>query len=79
MRSSNSNAPSAILAVSVLGSSRAPGQSIVTEINDAAAADRVPEGLSTSDLSSIRAAYQAVRHAAFAVDDGYQIRNPGQD
>lgn len=38
----------------------------------------VPEGLSTSDWSSIRAAYEANRHAAFAVEDGYQARNPGQ-
>ena len=67
----------AVFVASVLGTGRAAGQSIVTEIN-AAAADRVPEGLSTSDWSSIRAAYQAGRHAAFVVDGGYQARNPGQ-
>jgi len=39
---------------------------------------RVPEGLSASDCSSIRAAYEANRHAAFAVEDGYVARNPGQ-
>ncbi len=42
------------------------------------AADRPPEGISTSDWSSIRAAYEANRHAAFAVDGGWQARNPGQ-
>jgi hypothetical protein len=39
---------------------------------------RVPEGLSASDWSSIRAAYEANSHAAFAVEDGYVARNPGQ-
>ncbi len=43
-----------------------------------AADDRLPEGLSASDWASIRAAYGANRHAAFAVEDGYQARNPGQ-
>jgi hypothetical protein len=38
----------------------------------------VPKGLSASDWSSIRAAYEANRHAAFAVEGGYQVRNPGQ-
>ncbi len=37
----------------------------------AAGDDRVPEGLSASDWSSIRAAYEANRHAAFAVEGGY--------
>ncbi|MFN0137699.1 MAG: hypothetical protein ACKVS9_16460 [Phycisphaerae bacterium] len=41
-------------------------------------AEDVPEGLSASDWSSIRATYEANRHAAFAVDGGYQARNPGQ-
>ena len=40
--------------------------------------DGVPEGLSASDWSSIRAAYEANRHAAFAVEGGYQVWNPGQ-
>ena len=68
----------AILAISALPPGRATAQSIVTEINDAAAIDQVPEGLSASDWSSIRAAYEANRHAAFAVEGGYQARNPGQ-
>jgi hypothetical protein len=38
----------------------------------------VPDGLSASDWSSIRAAYDAGRHAAHAVEVGYQARNPGQ-
>ena len=40
--------------------------------------DSVPEGLAPSDWTSIRAAYEAQRHAAFAVEGGYQARNPGQ-
>lgn len=43
-----------------------------------AAADCVPEGLSASDWSGIRAAYEAKRHEAFAVEVGYVARNPGQ-
>lgn len=38
----------------------------------------VPDGLSGSDWSGIRAAYEANRHAVFAVEGGYQARNPGQ-
>jgi len=38
----------------------------------------VPKGVSASDWSCIRAAYDANRHAAFAVLDGWQARNPGQ-
>jgi hypothetical protein len=38
----------------------------------------VPRGLLASDWSSIRAAYEANRHAAFPVEGGYQARNPGQ-
>lgn len=37
-----------------------------------------PEGLSAADWSGIRAAYEANRRAAFAVDGGLQTRNPGQ-
>ncbi|GJQ27933.1 MAG: hypothetical protein HBSAPP02_29650 [Phycisphaerae bacterium] len=40
--------------------------------------DRVPDGLSASDWSSIRAVYEANRHAAFPVAGGWQARNPGQ-
>jgi len=38
----------------------------------------VPAGVSTSDWSSIRAAYEAGRHAVFAIEGGHQARNPGQ-
>ncbi|HKQ48480.1 MAG TPA: FG-GAP repeat protein [Phycisphaerae bacterium] len=44
----------------------------------ARAAESVPDGLSATDWSSIRATYDANRHAAFPVDGGYQARNPGQ-
>ena len=40
--------------------------------------DQVPEGLAKSDWSSIRAAYDAGRHAFQAVERGWQARNPGQ-
>src|SRR5215470_9536015 len=44
----------------------------------AAGADGAPDGLSASDWSGIHAAYHANRHAAFAVEGGYQACNPGQ-
>ncbi|HVS17614.1 MAG TPA: hypothetical protein VMT18_03355, partial [Planctomycetota bacterium] len=37
-----------------------------------------PEGLSTTDWSSIRAAYEAGRYGARPVDGGYRFRNPRQ-
>jgi len=40
--------------------------------------DQVPEGLAKSDWQSIRAAYEAGRHAFQPVEDGWQARNPGQ-
>lgn len=40
--------------------------------------DQVPEGLAKSDWSSIRAAYEAGRHAFQPVDGGWQARNQGQ-
>ncbi|MEO7317727.1 MAG: hypothetical protein ABIZ56_01930, partial [Chthoniobacteraceae bacterium] len=40
--------------------------------------DQVPEGLATSDWSSIRAAYEAGRHAFQPIAGGWQARNPGQ-
>src|SRR5215470_11011768 len=41
-------------------------------------ASAVPDGLAASDWSSIRAANEAHRLAAFAVEGGYEVRNPGQ-
>ena len=38
----------------------------------------VPEGLSASDWSSIRVAYEAGRHRVFAVEGGYHAYNPRQ-
>ena len=40
--------------------------------------DQVPEGLAKSDWSSIRAAYEAGRHAFMPIEGGWQARNPGQ-
>ncbi len=40
--------------------------------------DQVPEGLVKSDWQSIRAAYEAGRHAFQPVEDGWQAGNPGQ-
>jgi hypothetical protein len=42
------------------------------------ATEEVPEGLSGGDWASIRAAYEAGRHRALAVDGGHCARNPGQ-
>ncbi len=38
----------------------------------------VPEGISASDWSGILKAHEAGRHAAVAVEDGFQARSPGQ-
>jgi hypothetical protein len=40
--------------------------------------EQTPEGLSTSDWASIRAAYEAGRHAFMPIAGGWQTRNPGQ-
>ena len=40
--------------------------------------DQVPEGLAKSDWTSIRAAYEAGRHAFQPIEGGWQARNPGQ-
>jgi hypothetical protein len=42
------------------------------------APDEVPQGLAKSDWTSIRAAYEAGRHAFQPVGGGWQARNPGQ-
>ena len=42
------------------------------------APNQVPEGLAQSDWSSIRAAYEAGRHAFQPTATGWQARNPGQ-
>ncbi|CAN5502218.1 hypothetical protein BH20VER3_BH20VER3_04510 [soil metagenome] len=43
-----------------------------------ASADGVPEGLTASDWSSIRAAYQTHRYQAVQVEVGHRARNPQQ-
>lgn len=40
--------------------------------------DQAPQGLAKDDWQSIRAAYEAARHAFQPVEDGWQARNPGQ-
>ena len=40
--------------------------------------EQTPKGLSKSDWSNIRAAYEAGRHAFQSVEGGWQARNPGQ-
>ena len=40
--------------------------------------ETVPDGLNASDWTSIRAAYETQRHAAFPNKDGYSARNWGQ-
>jgi len=40
--------------------------------------DQVPQGLAKADWTSIRAAYEAGRHAFQPVEGGWQARNPGQ-
>lgn len=44
----------------------------------AAKTDKVPEGLTASDWSSIHEAYDASRHTVFATNGGYAAHNPGQ-
>jgi len=69
------------LLISGVGAAATPGESDSgrrAPRGSPPAADRVPEGLSAADWSSIRAVYEASRHAAFAVEDGYVARNPGQ-
>ena len=43
-----------------------------------ASAEAVPEGLTSSDWASIRAAYEARRHEVVATEGGYRAHNPGQ-
>ena len=49
-----------------------------TQVASADEASAPPRGLSSSDWSGIRAAYEAGRHAIYPLDGGYQARNPGQ-
>ena len=40
--------------------------------------DQVPQGLAKTEWASIRAAYEAGRHAFQHIASGWQARNPGQ-
>ncbi len=50
------------------------GQGITAEKSE----DAVPEGLTSSQWTGIRQAYEQHRHAAVAVDGEFRARNPGQ-
>ena len=54
-----------ILSFAALGQAIVPGENM-------------PEGPGAGDWSRIRTAYEASRHAAIALEDGYQARNPRQ-
>jgi hypothetical protein len=66
------------LVATVEGEASVPANIDVTS-RAAADAGSPPEGLTTSEWSSIRAAYEAGRHKIFAVEQGWSARNPGQD
>jgi len=48
------------------------------DVSAAASADRVPNGLSASDWSGIRAVYEANRHTELVDEGGTRARNPAQ-
>lgn len=50
----------------------------LTKTQQLQSVEDVPEGLSRSDWASIRAAYEAHRHAAVTVEGEQRARNPGQ-
>ncbi|MBL8804096.1 MAG: hypothetical protein JNN27_18980 [Planctomycetes bacterium] len=65
----------------VLTTTAATGQTASAPDNAARAthsAPSVPDGLAAGDWASIRAAYEARRHAVFALDGLHRARNPGQ-
>ena len=65
--------PALLLVFAVSLPAATPGQT-----QNLTAPDQVPEGLAKSDWSSIRAAYEAGRHAFQPTATGWQARNPGQ-
>ncbi len=73
------NRPLGILAAFLIGLSAAhvhaapPGKT-----QNLTSPEQVPEGLAKSEWSSIRAAYEAGRHACQPTATGWQARNPGQ-
>ena len=70
------------LVVSVLALLAAAGQagaaSPAVKVQQFTSPDQVPQGLAKSDWTSIRAAYEAGRHAFQPTATGWQARNPGQ-
>ena len=69
------------LVVSVLALLAAAGQagaaSPAVKVQQFTSPDQVPQGLAKSDWTSIRAAYEAGRHAFQPTATGWQARNPG--
>jgi len=73
--------PRVLLAVVVLSLALRPplaGAAQPGKTQNLTAPDQVPEGLAKSDWQSIRAAYEAGRHAFQPIEGGWQARNPGQ-
>lgn len=69
------------LVVSILALLAAAGQagaaSPAAKVQQFTSPDQVPSGLAKSDWTSIRAAYEAGRHAFQPTATGWQARNPG--
>ena len=57
---------------------RIPSAILIAVLTASAAAQSLPDGLSASDWSGIRAAHDAQRLAAVAVGGGFEARNTGQ-
>lgn len=55
-----------------------PAISFSEDLQNRRPPDSTPEGLASSDWSSIRAAYESNRHKAYAAEGGFVARNPGQ-
>lgn len=55
-----------------------PAISFSDDLQNRRSPDNTPDGLASSDWSSIRAAYESNRHKAFAAEGGFVARNPGQ-
>jgi len=89
LTAAGSNAASNALSKSVPTPFAAPGgQNSVGLYKSAAAVDTsdcnskaapLPDGLTTADWTSIRAAHEAEQHALIASGDGYRAPNPGQN
>ena len=67
-----------LLAVAAVPFTRAAGSAPPGKTQQLTSPDQVPEGLAKTEWSSIRAAYEAGRHAFQPTATGWQARNPGQ-